>query len=227
MMPLYLYLLLGSVSIPLLFSIFCIDFIKKWKQFAISTTSIAILFLIWDAFFTDLKVWGFNENYCIGLKFLAMPIEEWLFFFVIPFCSLFIHFALTKTFPKLLLNKTITRIVSTSIIIVVTVVLILNFTKYYTAINFSLLLVTLLLAMRFYFKQLQQFLITFLIILIPFFVVNGVLTGAATPEPVVWYNDAENLGIKIVTIPIEDVGYAFTMLFGNLMIFEFLNTKSK
>jgi lycopene cyclase domain-containing protein len=55
--------------------------------------------------------------------------------------------------------------------------------------------------------------------------VNGILTGLITEIPVVWYDNAENIGTRLITIPVEDVGYAFTMLFGNLMIFDVLNRK--
>jgi hypothetical protein len=61
--------------------------------------------------------------------------------------------------------------------------------------------------------------------LIPFFFVNGILTGAVSELPIVSQNNKENLGLRLVTIPLEDIGYAFSMLFGNLMVFEFLNKK--
>jgi lycopene cyclase domain-containing protein len=61
--------------------------------------------------------------------------------------------------------------------------------------------------------------------LIPFFIVNGILTGSFIEVPIVSYNNSENLGIRLFTIPIEDIGYAFSMLFGNLMIFETLKKR--
>tara|TARA_B110000196_G_C20528882_1_gene379059 strand:+ start:71 stop:250 length:180 start_codon:yes stop_codon:yes gene_type:complete len=57
--------------------------------------------------------------------------------------------------------------------------------------------------------------------------VNGILTGGITGMTIVSYNNFENLGVRIGTIPIEDFGYAFTMLFGNLMILESLKPKTK
>jgi lycopene cyclase domain-containing protein len=85
------------------------------------------------------------------------------------------------------------------------------------------LLTALVIGFIFHQKLLQRFLLSFLIILIPFFIVNGILTGLITESPIVKYNDLENLGVRVFTIPVEDIGYAFSMLFGNLMIFEWLN----
>jgi hypothetical protein len=61
--------------------------------------------------------------------------------------------------------------------------------------------------------------------LIPFFFVNGIFTGDVSELPMVSHNNKENLGLRLVTIPLEDIGYAFSMLFGNLVVFEFLNKK--
>ena len=52
--------------------------------------------------------------------------------------------------------------------------------------------------------------------LVPFAIVNGVLTGSFIPGEVVWYNDSQNLGIRIATIPIEDFAYAFSMILSAL-----------
>jgi lycopene cyclase domain-containing protein len=89
------------------------------------------------------------------------------------------------------------------------------------------LIVVLLIGLIYNKALLQHFYITFLVILIPFLIVNGILTGSITgiESPVVWYNNSENLGIRIHTIPIEDVAYCFSLLFGNLMIFENLKNK--
>jgi lycopene cyclase domain-containing protein len=88
-------------------------------------------------------------------------------------------------------------------------------------------MITLIIGIKYKMKLLQQFYFSFLIILIPFFIVNGILTGAFTETPIVWYNNLENMTIRFYTIPIEDIAYAFTMLFGNLMIFESLNGQFK
>jgi len=64
----------------------------------------------------------------------------------------------------------------------------------------------------------NKFYITFLVILVPFLLVNGILTGSFIKQEVVWYNDHENLGIRIFTIPVEDFGYAFSLILFNLLL---------
>ena len=225
MTPLYLYLLLGSLIVPMLFSIFFIDFIKHWKSFFLSTSIIATVFLIWDVIFTVKGVWGFEETYCLGIDFLRMPIEEWLFFFVIAFCSLFTHFAFFYKYPYSKLKKHTTVIITLSLMFCCLLLLLTNYSKAYTFVNYTFLLITLSIGFLFNIQLLQKFYVSFLIIVIPFFIVNGVLTGIATEIPVVWYDNSQNLGIRLTTIPVEDIGYAFSMLFGNLLLFEKFNKK--
>ena len=224
---LYLILNLGSLSIPLFYSIFekKFHFIQYFKIAAISIALVAIPFLIWDGIFTSKGIWGFNSDYYLGLKFFKMPIEEWLFFFCIPFACLFTHEVLKYLFPKYKLSKSITVILSFLIIVVIFLLLIFNFGKWYTTVNFCCFLALMLYSVTYHLKTLQEYYPSFLIILIPFLIVNGILTGSFIEEPVVWYNNAENLGIRIFTIPIEDVFYAFTMLFSSQLIFNYLKQK--
>lgn len=224
-MPLYFYILLASVSVPLLYSIFVKDFIVNWKNFIVSTTIIAVIYLAWDAIFTANGVWGFNHDYCLDIYIFKLPLEEILFFFVIPFCSLFIHYAFYSVLPNTKLSKKSTFGLAVLFIIISGILIISNFSKAYTLVNYLFLTAVLLLGLKYHFESLQKFFITFLIILIPFLIVNGILTGILTEAPIVWYDNTQNLGIRIFTIPLEDFGYAFSMLFGNLMIFEYLNSK--
>ena len=57
----------------------------------------------------------------------------------------------------------------------------------------------------------------YLVSLIPFFIVNGLLTCI----PVVTYNNNENLGIRLGTIPVEDTIYLLLLLLMNIVIYEF------
>ena len=220
-MFLYLLLNLGSFSIPFLYSFEKkMKFIKHWKAVFLSLTIVATVFLIWDAIFTANGVWGFNADYHMNLLLFGMPIEEWMFFFCIPYASIFIHYSLAYFKPNLLLSNKATRFITLFFILILVPVIILNTDKAYTFVNYSFVVFVLLMGFFYGIKYLQRFYISFLIILVPFFIVNGILTGTGLEEPVVWYNNAENLGIRLATIPIEDIGYAFTMIFGNLLLIE-------
>ena len=80
-----------------------------------------------------------------------------------------------------------------------------------------------------YFKNnfLSKIYFSYCFTLIFFFIVNGILTGSCIEEPVVWYNNNQNLGIRIGTIPVEDIFYGFLLIALTIQLFEFLNAKIK
>lgn len=223
-MYLYLLLNLGSLSIPFFYSFNKkMRFIKQWKTVFFSIFLVAIFFIVWDVIFTKNGVWGFNEAYHLPIKIAGLPLDEMLFFVCIPYASIFIHYSLAYFKPKLLLTTNVVSFITLFFIALVAITLYFNLEKLYTGINYGLLIFTLTIGFFYGRELLKRFYIAFIIILIPFFIVNGILTGSFIPEPVVWYNNEENLGIRLFTIPIEDIGYAFNMLFWVV----FLNEKFK
>ena len=54
---------------------------------------------------------------------------------------------------------------------------------------------------------------------------NGILTGTCLQHPVVWYNNAENLGMRFFTIPVEDLFYGFELVLGKVVLFELIKIK--
>ena len=109
----------------------------------------------------------------------------------------------------------------TGLLLLLSLVLLLSNTeKSYTFYIFTKLAIALILALWARSEALRSFYLTFLVILIPFLLVNGILTGSFIDEEVVWYNNAETLGIRIFTIPIEDFAYAFSMILFNLLLID-------
>ena len=220
-MSLYLILNIASLIIPFLYSFDNrMKYIKRWKAVFSAIILTAIFFIIWDIIFTKMGVWSFNPRYHSGIEFFELPIEEWLFFICIPYASIFIHFAFHYFFPAVYLSDKTVRIIYWILMAILLPTILFNFDKWYTEINYSVLVLILTYTVFRVPNILNTFFITFLIVLIPFTIINGILTGSFIDEPVVSYNDAENLGIRLGTIPIEDIGYAFSMLLMSLVLIK-------
>lgn len=226
----HLYLALDVLTIlfPLLFSFYSkANFSKKWKYLWLAILIPGIVFIVWDEWFTQLGVWGFNERYLSGLYLGSLPLEEILFFICIPYACVFTYEALNYLVKKDYLASS-QKVISTVIIFICISIGIFNADKWYTFITFLSLgayLIILQFVLRVNF--LCRFYFSYLFILIPFFIVNGILTGSWIEEPVVWYSHDENLGIRIGTIPVEDAFYGMLLIAMNISIFEWLQERTK
>ncbi|OBK15714.1 lycopene cyclase domain-containing protein [Mycobacterium asiaticum] len=57
---------------------------------------VAAIFLVWDAVAIAARVWTYNDKYLAGIEIpLHIPIEEVLFFLVIPLCGLLTYNAVS------------------------------------------------------------------------------------------------------------------------------------
>lgn len=223
----YIALDICSFLIPFLFSFEkkWMNFIRFWKPFFSAIILVGLFFIIWDIYFAFENVWGFNNEYLIGIRWFKLPLEEWLFFLLIPYASNFIHYSLEYFFPKLELSKNITQSITIVLFIVSLGVFTWNLDKIYTAASFGLFSLLMLFQMLFQWKYARRFYLSFIVIYIPFFFVNSALTGSYSENPVVFYNNNENLGIRVGTMPLEDSFYCFSMLYGSVLVFEFLRKK--
>ena len=220
-MSLYLFLNIASFLVPFVYSFDSrMNYAKRWKSVITGIIITAILFIVWDIIFTKIGVWSFNLRYHSGIEFFDLPIEEWLFFICIPYASIFIHFAFHYFFPKVYLSDKSVRVIYLVLMMVLLPTIALHYDRWYTVVNYSFLVLVLTYTVLKVPHILNTFFITFLIILIPFSLINGILTGSFIDEPVVFYNNAENLGIRLGTIPIEDIGYAFSMLLMSLVLIK-------
>ena len=219
----YLILDLFSFAIPFLFSFEkkWMHFIRFWKPYFSAIFIVGIFFILWDIYFAYQNVWGFNDDYLLGIRWFKLPLEEWLFFLLIPYSSNFIHYSLAYFFPKFELKKTTTQSITILLFIISFGVFVWNLDKIYTASSFGLFAVLMLLQMIFQWEYAQKFYLSFIIIYIPFFLVNSALTGMFTENPVVFYDNNENLGIRVGTMPLEDSFYCFSMLYGSVLLFEY------
>jgi lycopene cyclase domain-containing protein len=210
---LYLGLDIFTISFPLLRSFeHRITYWKKWPGLFTGIFVAGAIFLIWDGLFTAHGVWGFNDRYLVGPRFFGMPIEEWTFFLVVPYACMFLYEVMRYYVKRDILGR-VARPLSIALIVALTALGLLHLDKLYTAITF-LATAAYLAFVVFLLKPgwLGRFYVGYGISLIPFFLVNGLLTGTLLEEPIVWYNDAENLGIRMGTIPVEDSIYLLLLL---------------
>lgn len=219
----YALLLAGSVLIPFILSFDKkVAFFRNWKYLFPATLITAAVFIIWDIYFTKHNVWWFNKDFVTGLFIQGLPVEEWLFFIIIPYCCIFIY-EVSRAYLK---KEWKGFIVPVNIILFITflTITLVNIDRIYTAVNFGM--ATFIIGLQFFLKThktwLFHFYVAYALSLIPFFLVNGVLTSM----PVVGYNDEENLAMRIYTIPVEDFAYLVNLLLMNLTLYEFFKSRS-
>ena len=225
-MSLYLWINVLSFAGPFLLSFDKkVHFYTHWKTLFPAVLVVGTGFIAWDIYFTENGIWGFNPDYLSGITIINLPIEECLFFFTVPYACVFIYEVMKAYFPKF---RPAQLAYGFSFVFTLTAIsLALVFSQnWYT---FYALLGAGLLNWIIYFgwtpKWYPYFVISFIITMIPFLLVNGVLTGAVTTEPVVWYNENHIMGPRVVTIPVEDIFYNFFMLFPVVGIHEWLKVK--
>lgn len=222
----YLLINLGTIFFPLILSFDKkVAYVRTWKNLFIAIAITGAFFIVWDEIFTRLGVWSFNPNHLIGMYIGSLPIEEWMFFITVPFASVFIYECLNAYLSKDYLQK-ISRTITVFLITFLFALGILRWGQLYISITFIIGSITLFVHLRLFGNQfLGKFYLAYLIHLIPFLIVNGILTSL----PVVIYNDAENSGYRIGSIPVEDTIYGLILLLMNITILEYLrkNQRSK
>lgn len=224
----YTYLLIDILSflVPFLFSFHPkLKFYRHWNTLFPAILITGVLFVPFDIYFTKLKVWGFNPAYVSGYYFSNLPVEELLFFLCIPYSCLFTYHCLSplfdKTIPARIVNSCTAAMIGCALLMVV-----MFHHDGYTVFTFALTAI-LLFAAQFVMKVkwLTKFYYTYGILLLPFLIVNGLLTGTGLAAPIVWYSNTENMNFRILTIPVEDVFYGMALILLNLLIFKTLNQK--
>ena len=221
----YLFVLFITIFFPFLFSFTkWFDFRTVWTPFFRMNIVIAAFFIVWDILFTKLGVWGFHHQFTIGLQICHLPIEEILFFIFTPYSCLFTYYCLRKyIFPKMDVDYPFLWIFFALILGCIAV---WQFPKLYT---FSAFVVcSIVLVGAYYFRlSFVHFIIFYIIILFPFFICNGILTGNFLNRVVVYYHPAQNMGMRWTTIPVEDIFYGMSLLLSHVICLEYVLRKRK
>lgn len=62
---------------------------RQGRALAATLATVSIPYWAWDAVATARGHWSFNPETNLGIALLGMPLEEWLFFLVVPFVAIF------------------------------------------------------------------------------------------------------------------------------------------
>jgi len=222
----YFIILLASLVGPLALSFDKkVAFFRQWRYIFPAMILPAAFFITWDIIFTRHGVWSFNPEYVTGIYIVNIPLEEALFFIVVPYCCVFIYECIRCYFPGLKNNTS-----SAAILLILAVLLFCiamlyqaRWYTFYTSLFTSAFIVLIFIFHKKIaaFVNFAAFLVAYGIILLPFLAVNGVLTYL----PVVMYNNVHNLGLRIITIPVEDIFYGMLLVLMNIVIFEMLRNR--
>ncbi len=231
---LYLLINLGVVSIPLAFSWHGrLRFVDRWSDFGRACLIVLSGFVIWDIIFTSLGIWGFDDRFLLGPVLAGLPIEEWMFFVCIPYACVFTYHSLTKVAVLRIpdpLSITLTAAALASCI-ALTVLFSERLYTFTASLLTALYLAAALIRRPDWMGRLW---VSFAVLIIPFVITNGILTGIrfwdyplvnravdAISNHVVWYENSENLSVRLLSIPFDDFIYAFLLIGLNVALFEY------
>ena len=60
---------------------------RQWRRLALALLCTAPVFVVWDVYATRAGHWDFDEDQTLGASVGGLPLEELLFFVVVPVCS--------------------------------------------------------------------------------------------------------------------------------------------
>ncbi|MFH1691202.1 MAG: lycopene cyclase domain-containing protein [Candidatus Omnitrophota bacterium] len=86
----YMVVLMLSLSVPLVCSFWPpLKFYSHFRALLCSIFSVALIYGAWDVVAVYRHHWFFNPDGIWSFKIINLPVEEVLFFIVIPFCCIF------------------------------------------------------------------------------------------------------------------------------------------
>lgn len=222
----YIFVDIGCLLFPLLFSFHPkFAFYKQWRYFALPALATGTFFVVWDILFTRMGVWGFNDHYVLGVYIARLPVEELLFFLCIPYACVFTYFC-TRNFVTRQQGGA-SKLLTVFLIGFCLCCGVIFYDRLYTSVTALLLAIVLSVLLFSRVTFLRNFYIAYALV-IPFFLLsNGILTGSFIAEPVVWYNNTQNTGLRLFTIPFEDVFYGMLLVLLNVAGYEYLLSRNK
>lgn len=208
-MKTYLFLIVIIAAVPVLLTFAPrVSYFKKLLPLLFSIVIISGLFIVWDIIATARGDWAFNDLHVYGVRLYGLPLEEILFFIVVPYSCIFLY----ETFLTYIKDKHIwyNKFFYIAMSLILFVIALVYFKKTYTM---TVLLITSLVCIMavFCFREMFGSFIYWMymgVCIILFFIFNYILTSL----PVVTYNPQAIIGVRVTTIPVEDFFYNYSLL---------------
>jgi lycopene cyclase domain-containing protein len=187
---------------------------QEWLRLLKVYLFVSVPFVVMDSIVHQRGWWSYNSDYIVDIFILGLPIEEVLFFFVIPFASLYLYSIFSKTTEKLQLDRYeyIGKLILLTIVLIGLALVIIQPLE---RTIFDVILAYMVLILWIYNKP--NFMQSFWIIVMTFiFVVTNYFL---TSLPIVTYDEMFGSSIRLISIPAEDFFYNISLLLASLVVF--------
>jgi lycopene cyclase domain-containing protein len=89
--------LLGTLPLELVLGV---HVYAQWRRLVATLLPVVIVFTAWDLYAIDRGLWGYDSHYLVGVILPGrLPLEELLFFVVIPICAVLTYEAVLVRRP--------------------------------------------------------------------------------------------------------------------------------
>lgn len=198
-----------------------VHFVSRWRNALMALTPPLVVYIIWDALVAG-RHWWFNEAYTLDVRLLGLPPGEWLFFVTVPFACLFVWECLGAYFanPRYPALAQIRRLLYIGLPV--------GLWLFSIGLEYTGLVCIALAGVGFLDEGLGTDLFSQRKTWVFLAIVTGltaVCNGYLTARPVVLYGEAYQLGLRIITVPVEDYGYGISLLLYCVLGYEWLRRR--
>lgn len=182
-----------------------------------------IFFIVLDMIFINAKIWGFTPDYLLGAYLINLPIEELFYFIAVPLAFLFLYELMRR---QIFHKKWCVPVDEGMLGIGVLGCILLASSPdrpYSGVVGLGTVILTVFHVYVLKSRYNLVFILTFALIMVPFFMFNDMLThGISTisSHPIVWYADWGKSAMYIHSIPLENLFYIFILLLSNVTMYE-------
>ncbi len=185
----------------------------RWKSALPAALLTATVFVAFEIFFVHSGIRWFNADRVLPFRLLGLPLEDWLFFLT---ASFFCHFA--GIFAEIRFPTPTGASKNGRVLLQLSGILLLlcllNYHRTYSFLCFGggglCLVATYVLNRKFNWIAPERLILTYGICILPVLIVDLTLTASQ----VVMFNEAEITGLRLYTIPLEDLACPLVMIAG-------------